>query len=106
MEVSVYVDKLQPCMPWAKWRYPESCHMWADSLDELHAFAARLGLKRAWFQNNPKLPHYDLTAARRARAINLGAEQASLMDYIRRRDAPCPEAITGCNGQRRGLGGK
>lgn len=26
-------------------------HLTADTLDELHAFAARLGLKRVWFQD-------------------------------------------------------
>lgn len=51
------------------------CHLWADSLDELHGFAARLGLKRAWFQEPPKASwcHYDVGKRLRARAIALGA---------------------------------
>lgn len=49
-------------------------HMVADTDDELHAFAARLGLRRAWAQH-PGIPHshYDVTDAKRRQAIALGA---------------------------------
>jgi hypothetical protein len=47
--------------------------MFADTLEELHAFALTIGMKRAWFQNKPELPHYDLTEGRRAIAIKKGA---------------------------------
>jgi hypothetical protein len=51
------------------------CHMWADSVDELHAFAARLGLKRTWFQCPPKASweHYDISLGVKAKALALGA---------------------------------
>lgn len=49
------------------------CHMWADTLGELHAMAAKIGLKREWFQDS-RLPHYDLTPARRSAALRHGAE--------------------------------
>ncbi len=51
------------------------CHLWADTEEELHAFAARLGLKRAWFQEPPKArwKHYDISLGVKARAIRLGA---------------------------------
>lgn len=53
------------------------CHLLCDpgGEAELHAFAARLGLKREWFQAPPKAskPHYDLTRPRRADAVALGA---------------------------------
>jgi hypothetical protein len=50
------------------------CHLTdsEDDVDRLHAFAARLGLKRAWFQAGSR-PHYDLTAGRRREALRLGA---------------------------------
>lgn len=49
-----------------------SCHLTADSVEELHEFALRLGLRRDWFQ--PKsTPHYDLTESRRTKALELGA---------------------------------
>ena len=62
------------------------CHMWSDtSVDELHEFAARLGLKLRWFQNKPKFPHYDLTPNKRVEAIRLGAKVGSLQEYLRQR---------------------
>lgn len=49
--------------------------MYADSLDELHRMAEAIGMRRAWFQDDARLPHYDLVPARRARAVELGAVQ-------------------------------
>jgi hypothetical protein len=49
-----------------------SCHLTADSLDELHAFALQIGMKREWFQLG-SLPHYDLTPQRRKAAVDFGA---------------------------------
>lgn len=43
---------------------PRWCHMIADSLDELHAAAARIGLRRSWFQTDGSTPHYDIGSAR------------------------------------------
>lgn len=53
-------------------------HMWADTLDELHAMAARVGMKKEWFQDHRVLPHYDLVTTKRALAIKLGAVEANL----------------------------
>lgn len=52
-----------------------ACHMFTDSLDveELHAMAERIGMRRAWFQNDGDLPHYDLNPKRRAAAVAAGA---------------------------------
>ncbi len=61
----------------------QSCHMACDgNLDELHQFAARIGLKRAWFQNS-SIPHYDLTPNRRAIAIAAGAVAITSQELIR-----------------------
>ena len=35
-------------------------HMVADSVEELHKFAALIGLKRGWYQNKGRYSHYDL----------------------------------------------
>jgi hypothetical protein len=68
--MAVYVDA--PIWHWAglKW-----CHMLADDPDELHRFAAELGIKRTSFQSPPRVstPHYDLTGYERAKAIARGA---------------------------------
>jgi len=70
--MSVYVDELLGCRRNKNWPYDESCHLLADSVDELHGFAENLRLKRSWFQNK-SLPHYDLTSGMRARAVRAGA---------------------------------
>ena len=53
------------------------CHMLADTPDELHAMAAAIGMKRAWYQSPQKssFPHYDLSLTRRALAVAKGAKE-------------------------------
>jgi hypothetical protein len=73
--VTVYLDD---------WRQPAHLgpvddrwsHLVADTDEELHAFAARLGMKRAWFQSNARRPHqahYDVPDRLRPQALELGA---------------------------------
>lgn len=72
----VYVDPLMATKPSKKWPYRQACHLRADSEEELHKFAQRLGLQRSWFQGhhrNPRFHHYDITASMRAKAIAMGA---------------------------------
>lgn len=66
--VSVYVDD-----PVTLWRGQRWAHLMADSLEELHAFAAGLGLPRGAFQDRASGAHYDVNAALREQAIALGA---------------------------------
>ena len=73
--MSVYVDPVMEHGGSKSFRWPRSCHMYADSLAELHAMAAAIGMRRAWFQSDARLPHYDLVPARRSRAVELGAVQ-------------------------------
>lgn len=79
--MAVYIDPLFDCRafikPGSAWRWSHSCHMFADTIEELHAFARKLGLRRSWFQADPRLPHYDLNAKRRAAAVRLGAQEVS-----------------------------
>lgn len=61
------------------------CHMLADTLEELHAMADAIGMKRAWFQAG-STPHYDVTQTRRELAVKLGAVEigrAKLVELIR-----------------------
>jgi hypothetical protein len=51
-----------------------SCHLTTDGdEEELHAFAARLGLRRSMFQRHKLAPHYDLTPALHELALREGA---------------------------------
>jgi hypothetical protein len=56
-------------------------HLTADDKDELHTFAARLGLQRSWFQDKPRgLWHYDVPDSKRQQAIALGAVPTAASD--------------------------
>lgn len=58
------------------------CHMIADTAEELHAMAERIGMRRAWFQTAGNLPHYDLTPTRRASAIRAGARPLERSAFV------------------------
>lgn len=66
--MSVYVDDAVTL-----WRGRRWAHLMADTLDELHAFAARLGIPRHAFQDKTSGAHYDVPADLRERALVLGA---------------------------------
>lgn len=65
-------------------RYTYWSHLWTEAGNEeaLHAFAARLGLKREWFQNKPGFPHYDITEGKVRRAHRIGAIRLTLRHWL------------------------
>lgn len=87
--MTVYVDELRRWPTTIACFRGGSCHLTADSLDELHAFAARIGLRRSWAQLPPehRIPHYDLTAGRREAALAAGAVEVSARVQASRRIA-------------------
>ena len=66
--MAVYVDDAVTL-----WRGHRWAHLMADTLDELHAFAAQLGLRREKFQDKTSGAHYDVPASVREEALRLGA---------------------------------
>ncbi|HWK25119.1 MAG TPA: DUF4031 domain-containing protein [Solirubrobacter sp.] len=62
------------------------CHMAVDgaSFEELHAFAAALGIPRHRFQGD----HYDLPPWLRVRAVAQGAEEVSTAELLVRMAGP------------------
>lgn len=68
-QMTVYVDS-------ARWKKPKGrkfyAHMMADSLEELHAFAHQIGVKRHFFHNAAHT-HYDINEEQRIVAIEAGA---------------------------------
>lgn len=68
-----------------KLRYEYWCHMVSDlNVEELHEFAKTLGMRRSWFQNRERFPHYDITANKREQAIKLGAASVTGRELIQR----------------------
>jgi hypothetical protein len=82
--MAVLVDELRE-YPDVRWTMKHWCHMVSDaSFDELHAFAAALGIPRERFQRD----HYDLPPVLRARALQQGAEQVPIAELARRMAGP------------------
>jgi hypothetical protein len=74
--MTILVD--QAIWPWRGRRW---AHLVSDeSYDELHEFAARLGIPRRAFQGD----HYDVPADYREAAIRLGAEPVDARVLVRR----------------------
>lgn len=65
-----------------KLRYKTWCHMVSDHGEaELHAFAARLGLK---LRPKASCAHYDLVPAKRALALSYGAAEVTSRELVLR----------------------
>lgn len=64
----VYIDDMYRYRI-GQFRGMQMSHLIADSDAELHAMAARIGMKREWFQGD----HYDVPLARRELAVAAGA---------------------------------
>lgn len=65
------------------------CHMLADTDEELHAMAARIGVARRWHQKaGTPHSHYDICLSKRAIAVSLGAKEIDrrgVSEIIRRK---------------------
>jgi len=62
--------------------YTDLVHLVCQDLDNLHKFAQRIGLKREWFQDHPKHPHYDLMGRMVNRAVKAGAIVVSSREIV------------------------
>lgn len=69
--MTVYVDNMR-----ARFGRMVMCHMIADTEDELHAMARRIGVKRRWYQGD----HYDICLAKRAMAVQHGAVEVTMRE--------------------------
>lgn len=67
--MAVYVDDMA-----APYGRLIMCHLIADTDDELHAMAERIGVARKWHQAPPRhASHYDIAKGKRAMAVAAGA---------------------------------
>lgn len=81
--MAVYVDPLMNHGWVLRGRATPSCHMFADTLDELHAMAEKIGMKQSWFQEGSSgLKHYDLTKSLREAAVAAGALELGRNDAV------------------------
>ena len=104
----IYVDDMRRwAVPRGGRRRARWSHLFTDQDDqtELHEFAARLGLRRSWFQGarweatRPWRCHYDVTDSVRERALELGAQPITypegMAEMIEQRKARRREAELG-----------
>lgn len=67
--MTVFVDDMR-----ASYGRMIMCHMVADTEEELHAMADRIGIARRWYQGD----HYDISLARRELAVRHGAREVTM----------------------------
>lgn len=70
--------------------YTDGVHLISDSgTVELHEFAQNIGLRREWYQDHPRHPHYDLFSRKvKARALRAGAklvDKKTLVKVLKKR---------------------
>lgn len=61
-------------------------HMVADTLEELHDMADKIGVNRKWFQPFPEhvIAHYDICKSKKVLALNYGAVEMSDREIVKR----------------------
>ncbi|NHB59096.1 DUF4031 domain-containing protein [Acinetobacter sp. 194] len=73
----VYVDNMRVSHRGKEW-----CHLMADGLDELHAFAKKMNIDPRLFHRTASYPHYDVTVQMRELILQFGAVQADRKTII------------------------
>ena len=73
----VYVDNA-----FVERRGRQWCHLLADSTEELHEFAAAVGLSRQAFHRAARIPHYDITAKQRLLMLSKGVQSITVRQGI------------------------
>lgn len=73
--MTVYIDDMY-LYPMGRFGRMKMSHMIADTDEELHAMADKIGLPRRWFQGD----HYDVSMSLRAKAIEAGASSITLRE--------------------------
>ena len=76
--MTVYVDDMH-LSEMGQFGRMKMCHMIADTDEELHAMAARIGVARRWFQKPGTWSrHYDIAMSKRALAVAAGAVEVTM----------------------------
>jgi hypothetical protein len=94
--MTVYVDHMR-----AQYGRMVLCHMLADSDQELHAMADRIGVARRWHQKPGTVhSHYDICLSKRAQAVREGAveigrRELARLIHVRRAGCEMTRALKG-----------
>ncbi len=77
--MSVYVDKSV-----YKYGRMTMCHLIADTPEELHEMADKIGVQRRWFQKPPEASfwHYDICKTKRILAVACGALECDRSEFV------------------------
>ncbi len=70
--MTVYCDDMY-LYPMGEHRGMKMSHLVADTEEELHKMAERIGVSRRWFQVKPAGNHYDIAVSKRLLALRHGA---------------------------------
>lgn len=79
--MTTYIDDLK--MPY---RRMLMSHMMADTVEELHKMADKIGINRKWFQTKKGKypdPHYDICQTKKALAIEHGAVEVDFREFVK-----------------------
>lgn len=73
--MTIFVDDMHK-YPIGQFRRMKMSHMIADTEEELHEMAAKIGVNRKWYQGD----HYDISMSMRAKAVALGAVEITMRE--------------------------
>jgi hypothetical protein len=82
----MYMDTLATFAPvhsHTAWAHIETDDHSPQGLDALPAFARRLGLTRAWFQDKLLHPQFEITPCKQAASLQLGTVRVDRNAYIK-----------------------
>ena len=69
--------------PWRRGLRGHSCHLYStERAEELVRFALDMELPTRWLQHSRTMPHYDLSAGLRAKALRLGARSVGRHEFV------------------------
>lgn len=78
--MTVYVDDMRAEFV-VRGRRMVFCHMVADTSEELHAMATRIGVAHRWLQHGgTPAEHFDICLSKRALAVKAGAQEVTQRD--------------------------
>lgn len=81
--MAVYVDDMHET-DMGRYGRMKMSHMIADTEQELHEMADKIGVARRWYQGPPMTPrpHYDICLSKRKLAVEYGAKEITVREAV------------------------